>query len=242
MKLRKDIYYEFKEKFSSKLTVAEVAIFENVFPNYKKIGMTMFRWRKEGHPGVPLTQTEVKLDTAHSKKKNGENLVIGDSIIPNRKAGFGRVVTFGNPAELHRFGDTNRLNIDCTYKTAPKPAWAAILVFQAKVGTCWAPITITWLPDESQESFREGFRQVREAVENSGAKFTQNCEVMMDFDSNMRNAYMLEIGNKYSHDLRGCSFHFGQCIYTWVNVNGFSQDYRGNEDPELQDTIHAALG
>ena len=114
-------------------------------------------------------------------------------------------------------------------------------MFQAKIGAYWAPVTYTWMPDESDEAYREAWRQVRIAVESSGARFSRRCEVMMDYDDNMRITYMEEIGNDYEHDLRGCSFHFGQCIYRWVSQNGRANQY--NDGCEvLRDVVHVALG
>ena len=78
-------------------------------------------------------------------------------------------------------------------------------------------MTYTVLPNESSETIRTAFKQVRAAVEANGGGFTRNCEVMFDFDKNLRQVYMEEIGNDYGHKLRGCSFHFGQCACNFVN-------------------------
>ena len=64
-------------------------------------------------------------------------------------------------------------------------------------------MTYTVLPNESSETIRTAFKQVREAVEANGGAFTRNCEVMFDFDKNLRQVYMEEIGNDYGHKLRG---------------------------------------
>ena len=84
--------------------------------------------------------------------------------------------------------------------------------FQARVDNYWAPLTYTLLPNEDGKTIRTAFNQVRQAVESRGEMFTMGCDVMFDFDGNLRDAYKEVIGNDYKHVCRGCSFHFGQCI------------------------------
>ena len=113
---------------------------------------------------------------------------------------------------------------------------------QARVGNFWSPMTYTVLPNESSETLRTAFKQVRAAVEANGGGFTRNCEVMFDFDKNLRQVYMEEIGNDYDHKLRGCSFHFGQCVCKFVNGEGWMPRYRDKTNTVLRAVIQACLG
>ena len=103
-------------------------------------------------------------------------------------------------------------------------------------------MTYSLLPNEETETIRTAFRQVRKAVENQGQGFSFNTEVMFDFDQHMRNVYKEEIGEKYTHKLRGCIFHFGQCICSYVNGKHFMEKYKDTDNTILRDTIRAALG
>ena len=115
-------------------------------------------------------------------------------------------------------------------------------MFQARVGNYWAPLTYTLLPNEDEQTFSRAFKQVREAVESNGNRFTSGCEVMFDYDASMRRIYRKEIGNDYKHVLRGCSFHFGQCIINFVNGHKMMPQYKNPENTILRKTIQAALG
>ena len=65
---------------------------------------------------------------------------------------------------------------------------------------------------------------------------------MFDFDGHLRDAYKAEIGNDYNHRYRGCSFHFSNCILSYVNANYMITKYRNTDNEILRKTIHAALG
>ena len=99
LKRRKDIYYDFKSEYVAKLSDKDARIFEEVFPSYKAVSVRMWKWRTEGNPPVPSTQADVDLDTDYFKNRMGESSVIGDSVLPNRPPGFGRVVSLGVPGK-----------------------------------------------------------------------------------------------------------------------------------------------
>ena len=103
-------------------------------------------------------------------------------------------------------------------------------------------MTYTLLPNEDESTLRLAFQQVRNAVESNGSKFTMGCEVMFDFDGNLRNIYMEVIGNEYKHKCPGCSFHFGQCICRYVNGEKMMPQYRDQTNSVLRYVIQAALG
>ena len=105
-----------------------------------------------------------------------------------------------------------------------------MLILQARVEDCWAPLVYTLLPAEDEDTFKKAFSQIRKAVEKH------------DFDETLRNAYKRTIGNDYRHRCRGCSFHFGKCIMDYVNGKRMMTKYQDKENTELNDTIKAALG
>ena len=237
-KKRKPIYYDWYEKYSSQLSSEENKIFEKKFPTYKSIKQTMWRWQKEILPKAPANQAQLDTSLEYFFSKEGEHLVIGDTVDEHGN----RTLTFGDPTTLHLFRESSRLNIDCTYKSAPLPDWASLLIIQARVENYWAPLTYTILPNESAETLKIAFQQVRNAVESKGKGFSRNCEVMFDYDGNLREVYKQEIGDDYNHKIRGCSFHFGQCICEYVNGNKMMSKYQNKKNQVLRDTIQAALG
>lgn len=130
-KRRKDIYYEFFDKYSKSLGEKEKLIFEDKFPTYKRIKLTMWRWQKEILPRAPRCQKDLDTLTSFFYSDDGDHLVLGDHTDE-----FGnRILTIGDPSTLKAFSETDRLNIDCTYKTAPQPNWASILIVQVKYNT-----------------------------------------------------------------------------------------------------------
>ena len=130
-KRNKDIYFEFILKYANSLEDQEKAIFEDSFPTYKRIRATMWRWQKEIIPKAPIQQVDLDILTQFFYSEGGDSLVLGD----NTDEFGNRTLTLGDPSTLKSFSETDRLNIDCTYKSAPKPNWASILIIQVKYAT-----------------------------------------------------------------------------------------------------------
>ena len=235
---KKDVYYEFIEEYPKMLPDEEMKIFKQHFPTFKVLRQSMWRWQKEVLPRAPLTQKDLDEKLEYFFSDKGKHLVLGDEIDENEK----RIMTFGNPEDLIYFKESKRLNIDTTFKSAAQPNWASVLILQARVEDCWAPLVYTLLPAEDEDTFKKAFSQIRKAVEKQGKGFRYESEVMFDFDETLRNAYKRTIGNDYRHRCRGCSFHFGKCIMDYVNGKRMMTKYQDKENTELNDTIKAALG
>ena len=238
MERKKDVYYEFIEEYPKMLPDEEMKIFKQHFPTFKVLRQSMWRWQKEVLPRAPLTQKDLDEKLEYFFSDKGKHLVLGDEIDENEK----RIMTFGNPEDLIYFKESKRLNIDTTFKSAAQPNWASVLILQARVEDCWAPLVYTLLPAEDEDTFKKAFSQIRKAVEKQGKGFRYESEVMFDFDETLRNAYKRTIGNDYRHRCRGCSFHFGKCIMDYVNGKRMMTKYQDKENTELNDTIKAALG
>ena len=122
----KDIYYDFIESYGTSLGQKERIAFDQSFPMYKKIRKTMDRWKKEVIPLAPKSQAEVDTNNKVFFSANGEHLLLGDHVDGNNN----RTMTFGEPSTLKSFSESVRINIDTTFKSAPKPDWASVLIFQ----------------------------------------------------------------------------------------------------------------
>ena len=238
---KKDIYYEFVKEYPKQLAGEgmDVDTFKEHFPTFKVLRQSMWRWQKEILPKAPLTQADVQTNLEYFFSEDGQHLVIGDESDENGK----RIISFGTPDDLAWFKHSKRINIDTTFKSAAQPNWASVLICQAKVEDYWAPLTYTLLPSEDENTLKRAFLQIKNAVETKGSGFRFETEVMFDFDETLRNAYKTTIGNEYRHRCRGCSFHFANCITSYVNGKKMMPKYRNKKkNKELHETIQAALG
>ena len=122
----KDIFNDFIAEYEKTLKRKEKELFDKNWPVFKRLRMTMWRWLKEIVPKAPLKQADLDVHTPFFYNEDAEHLVIGDTTDQ-----FGnRIITLGTPSNMHYFSETLRLNIDCTYKSAPSPDWASVLIFQ----------------------------------------------------------------------------------------------------------------
>ena len=122
----KDLYYEFVLEYEKTVNGRSRQTFHDNFPVYNKMKKTLYRWRGEVLPLSPHFQVDLDIENPVFYNGDREHLVTGDDTDEYGN----RVITFGTPSELHRFAETARLNVDCTYKSAPSPDWASVLIFQ----------------------------------------------------------------------------------------------------------------
>ena len=92
----------------------------------------MWRWHKEILPKAPDSQANLDILTEFYFSDGGDHLVLGDTTDEHNN----RILTIGDPSTLKAFSESERLNIDCTYKSAPKPNWASILIIQVLTKMC----------------------------------------------------------------------------------------------------------
>ena len=125
----KDIYFDFISEYRKTLEPSEMNIFDKHFPTYYVLRLTMWRWKKEVLPKGPLKQSDLDVKMKFFFNDNGEHIVLGDDTDE-----FGRrTITFGTPSTMKYFSETNRINIDCTYKSAPSPDWASVLILLVNI-------------------------------------------------------------------------------------------------------------
>ena len=125
----KDIYYDFIETHGTSLKEEKRIVFEKSFPMYKKLRRTMDRWKREVIPIAPKSQTDIDTNNEVFFSATGEHLLLGDHVDGNNN----RTMTFGEPSTLKKFSECIRINIDTTFKSAPKPDWASVLIFQVNI-------------------------------------------------------------------------------------------------------------
>ena len=224
------IFADFTTEYPCKLPLCEKSIFMDHWPSYHSIKQSMQRWRCEVRPPAPITQAGINLE--------GLDTVVGDDMDGEGN----RIITFSSGILLDVFSETSRLNIDSTFKSAPKPDYASVMIIFAKVGGTWIPLTFSLLPNSGEETYRVAFTQIKQAVERRGQSFVDQCQVMMDFELAERDMYMEVIGDNYNHQLVGCTFHFGQAIIAYVRSSGFITEYREDSCSPLRTIIQMALG
>ena len=128
-KRMKDIYFDFITEYRKTLEPSEMKLFDQHFPTYYVLRLTMWRWKKEVIPKAPLQQSDLDVMMKFFFNDEGEHIVLGDDTDEFGK----RTITFGVPSTMKYFSETNRINIDCTYQSAPSPNWASVLIMLVSI-------------------------------------------------------------------------------------------------------------
>ena len=108
----KDVYFNFTAKYRKKLDNKEGQLFDQHFPTYRILRLTLWRWRTEVIPKAPMQQEDLDVTMKNFFNDAGEHLVLGDETDSFGK----RTITLGAPSSMKSFSETSRMNIDCTYQ------------------------------------------------------------------------------------------------------------------------------
>lgn len=108
----KDIYFKFTASYRKELDNKEGELFDEHFPTYKILRLTLWRWRTEVIPKAPMQQEDLDVAMKYFFNDAGEHLVLGDETDSFGK----RIITLGTPSSMKAFSETSRMNIDCTYQ------------------------------------------------------------------------------------------------------------------------------
>ncbi|RWS18939.1 uncharacterized protein B4U80_06707, partial [Leptotrombidium deliense] len=143
-----------------------------------------------------------------------------------------RIVVYATKEFAIRMAKADILFSDGTFKSVPK-LFMQLYTFHAKYDKQMIPLAYCLLPNKSATTYKRLLNLLRDWILTLG--FTLNPkEMMVDYEQAMI-AAIKEVFP--STRIRGCLFHYTQCIYRNVQSYGLSIDYISTSDNEVDGTI-----
>ena len=127
-----------------------------------------------------------------------------------------KILIFGTTKTIRRLCETERVYIDGTFKSSPA-LFSQLYTFHCKILDKSYPMIFAFLPNKSAETYRRLILAIKSIAENLNLDFNPK-EFLVDFEKSMIS--VLEEQFRNNTRIRGCYFHFAQCI--WRKVTQFN--------------------
>ena len=194
------------------------------FPSYDSLHSTMHKIHKEGTPQIPNHLNEMNNEAIPEDYRNidGDIFLIGNILfgdINNNNANGRRILVFGRNSEhfIHKLCRSREIYCDGTFKVVPdleglRTQGAQLLTIHYTWNNKSIPCIYALLPNKTQAVYHTFFTWLRQFI-NDNALNQRWRHVMMDFEMAMKRAFIEVFPDVV---VKGCFFHFCQCIYKQI--------------------------
>lgn len=195
------------------------------------------REKKAAHPNPPKSLADLDFDNyaEELRTRNGRSFVVRDSGRQDPK----RVVIFALLQAIAILATATRIFVDGTFWVAPTHFMQLVSLHAFYRGRQF-PLLFALLPSKDFETYNKMFSFVIDLVHTSGLDLPANFYFKPDFLSDFETGLLSSLRFMFPYSaIRGCYFHFAQCVYRNVKLRGFQTDYV--RDPEFRQKIRCLI-
>ena len=163
----------------------------------------------------PVLREDITLHATYTQTKRGEPFLLYNS---GKVAD--RIIIFGTLSQLEVLARTPHWFIDGTFKHCPRTFQQILTIHGLRNDRC-LPFIFALLPNKAESTYNALFDVLHDL------KQLNPQSVMSDYEKGLRNAVQCKFPNA---TIRGCLFHFNQCIYRAIQNDGLKKRYDSDAD------------
>lgn len=176
-------------------------------PTFQSCKSVLYRSRGKMMPKLPTTQEEINLQDSWTETFARERFLLCD----DRDEAGNRIIVFATDANLQRLCASSTVFSDGTFYSCTS-LFAQLYTLHADVDGTVFPLVFALLPNKTEATYRRLFSLLKTAVNERHSVLTPESW-MIDFEVAARNAVKDNFPNT---TIRGCFFHYTQCIWRKV--------------------------
>lgn len=138
-----------------------------------------------------------------------------------------RLIIFGSDRGLSRLAQSKAWHADGTFETCPK-FFEQVYVIHARIKDKTFPCVYALMTNMTTETYKKLLSSVKDAASGIGLTL-QPESIMSDFEKAAQAAFKFHFPRI---KLRGCSFHYAQCLWKHLGQCGMQSAY--NQDTSLK--------
>lgn len=200
-------------------------------PTFYSAKSSLYRARRKQTPPLPKTMTDINLKGRWTETSTGEQFLLFDD-----GEGNNRILAFATSENLADLAASDVFFSDGTFYTCPT-LFHQIYSIHTQIDGIMTPMIYALLPGKSQTIYTRFFTLLQEHMTNFNIPF-QPTTAFVDFEIATHNAIRSVFPGI---DVKGCFFHFTQCIWRKAQSTGLQTLYRDNDDVRLLVRRAAAL-
>ena len=178
------------------------------------------RKRKGAMPANPLSLQDLVIPDEFKKTLKSQDFLLYDS-----GQGDKRTLIFSTHRNLQLLARSQHWYADGTFKTVP-PLFAQLYTIHGLINNNIVPAVFVLMSEKTEESYRMVFSKLKQLEPSM-----RPISVMTDFETATVKAFQHEF---IGIQLRGCFFHFCQCLYRNIQSNGLQHRYENDADFAMQ--------
>jgi len=188
-------------------------------PTFATVKSGLYRHRQKSISAIPNSRDDVDRHGTWASGKNGENFVLASD------GTMDLIVLFGTDRNVDYLCKAEKIFCDGTFYASPKQ-FKQIYTLHAFVEGQMFPLIYGLLPDKTQATYTRMFRLLKDAAEARGMTLNPPA-IQLDFEKAAHNAASDVFPGVV---LKGCFFHYGQCIWRNVQQQGLTTTYQSDHD------------
>lgn len=198
-------------------------------PTYYSCKTALYLSRSKTLPKLPETRTDIDLQGEWTETLSGMNFLISDDNNDMNE----RIIVFATDDNLRQLSASTVVMGDGTFYTSPRQ-FTQLYTLHGCVNGSVFPLVFGLLPNKREETYTRFFTLIREAAFQRGIELAPGT-VLVDFEI----ASWSAIASVFPEStIRGCFFHYCQCI--WRKVQGCGLAVRYTEDDNLKRLVRRA--
>jgi len=205
---------------------------ENVIsqiPTFYSCKTALYHSRSKTLPKLPATRTDIDLQGEWTETMTGQNFLLCDDNNDMNE----RIIVFATDDNLRNLGASTVVIGDGTFYSSPKQ-FSQVYTLHGCVDGSVFPLVFALLPNKREETYTRFLTLLKEASSQKGILIAPET-VLLDFENASWNAVETVFPGS---TLRGCFFHYCQCI--WRNVQRCGLAVRYTEDENLKRLVRRA--
>ena len=192
---------------------------ENLPPSFNSIKYSLYKVRHKIIPRQPALARDLELTSEWTTTIDGRDFIVAD------ERGRERIVVFGTRVFLKKM--CNEANgavfMDGTFKATPS-IFAKIYTIHCFVKSQMLTVAYCLVSDRLESTYRRLLSLIKRVAYAAGIRFAPTC-AQVDFEQGVIRALAHELPDTH---VRGCYFHFAQCLWRKIQELGLAVQYRTN--------------
>ena len=192
----------------------------SALPQHQRVKSSRYHERRKRSPLMPSTNGDIDLDGQWTTTFQGYRFLLGEDGDEADK-----IIAFAPNSALHALANADTYHMDGTFATALR-LFYQIVTLHAFVLGVMLPLVFGLLPNKDGNTYIRFLSLVKEKSESVGFTISPQ-RIMQDFEKGLMNACIHVFPGVI---VKGCYFHYAQCLWQRIQGIGLSVSYRENAD------------
>jgi len=191
-------------------------------PTFYECRMSLYRQRNKEIPKIPTTRNDIDLQGRWTETSAGEKFLLvndGDD---------DKILIFATINNLTNLAAAETIYADGTFYTSPSQ-FSQLYTLHAEVHGAMYPLVFGLLPGKSERIYERFFELVKDVCQRHQITLSPKT-FSTDFETAARNAVQRSFPGI---SLKGCFFHYTQCIWRKTQKLGLATAYKNNPSVKL---------